>query len=317
MNTIEKRILELHHFQPSATIPENVDEYWDSELETFRKKPLQATRERIESPLRDVDVYHISFQGFDETPVHGWYLLPRNHGNEPLPCVVTFPGYWNGTRHPEASSIWTSMGYATLAVHVRGQMGSTGNQLASDGGYAKGFVSQNIIDRDRSYYKAVAIDCVKALDWIAEQPELASDRIALAGGSQGGGLALQIAALAKPGTIKAVVADIPNMCHMDYGVLHSTGSLSEIADYCKKFPEQLGSVLHTLSYFDNLHLAKRIDAPVLMSVGLKDTICPPETIFPVYHRITTEKDFDIFPFCGHEVPVSQQRKALFYIKERL
>lgn len=60
-----------------------------------------------------------------------------------------------------------------------------------------------------------------------------SDKIAVVGGSQGGGLALLAGAL--NAKVSAIVADIPNMCRMDYGILYSVSSLTEIAQYIKRF----------------------------------------------------------------------------------
>lgn len=318
MNAIEKRIQELQQFIPQYTTPDEISKYWDESLQAYRDIPLDSNIQRIDSPLVHAELFDISYRGFDDTPIHGTLMLPTARDDRPLPVVVTIPGYWNGhsTSFPEANAIWCAMGFAALALDIRGQAGATGNQLAHDIGYVKGFVTQNILDRERCYYKAVAIDCVRAIDWIDEQPGLAGDRIALVGGSQGGGLVLLTAALAGS-RIRAVVADIPNMCHFDYGILHSTGSLSEIADFCKKYPQHLNTVLSNLSYFDNLHLADRIQAPVLMSVGLKDTICMPETIFPVYERIRTEKHLEIMPFCGHEIPHAQVRNGMLFVKNHL
>lgn len=107
------------------------------------------------------------------------------------------------------------------------------------------------------------------------------------------------------------------MCHMDYGILHSTGSLTEVAQYIKRYPERLNLVMTTLAYFDLLNLAERIKAPVLMSVGWKDTVCIPETVYAVFNRIRSHKQMNDFPFSGHEVSEYQNREAIIFIKEAL
>ncbi|MOA14800.1 Cephalosporin-C deacetylase [compost metagenome] len=200
-----------------------------------------------------------------------------------------------------------------LAVDARGQGGETGSLLTEATGSAKGWVSQGITDKEHSYYMAITMDAVRAVDAAAEQPEIDASRIATFGASQGGGLSLLAAALNPK--VSAVVADIPNMCYLDYGVLHSTGSLTEIAAYIKRYPDLLEPVLETLSYFDMMNLAERITAPVLMSVGWKDTVCLPETVYAAYNRIRSQKQINDYPFSGHEVGEHQMMKAPHFLRD--
>src|SRR5262249_3011595 len=147
----------------------------------------------------------------------------------------------------------------------------------------------------------------------AAQPEVDLTKLATVGGSQGGGLALISAALNPKVTV--IVADIPNLCHMDFGVLNSGSSLTEIAQHLKRFPEQTEAVLHTLAHYDMLNLAPRINVPVLMSVGWKDGVCLPETIYAVYNRITSEKLIYDYPFSGHEVSESHNRETIAFLQK--
>lgn len=72
---------------------------------------------------------------------------------------------------------------------------------------------------------------------------------------------------------------------------------------------------NTLSYFDNLNLCKNIKGKVFISVGLRDTCCPPSTVFAVYNNIEAEKKIDVYPFYGHELGIglAYQEKILAYI----
>lgn len=55
-----------------------------------------------------------------------------------------------------------------------------------------------------------------------------------------------------------------------------------------------------LGYIDCQHLAPRIKAKTLMTVGLMDTVCPPSTQFAAYNKMTCEKDMLVYPDFGHE-----------------
>lgn len=338
MNAIEKRIQDLYNYSPDRTAKQDLWSFWSDTLRTCEAKPLNDVRREKPSSFRGIRVWSVQFEGFDETKLHGDLIVPEGiawagakGGDEAgtenearakdgeragLPCVVTFPGYSSGRSLPIDYAPWLLSGAAVFSIDVRGQGGETGNLLGSPHGMAKGWASGGILDLARSYYMAITVDAWKAVQWAARQPEIDSSRIAVAGASQGGGLALLTAALSEQ--VKLCVADVPNMCHMDFGLLHSVGSLSELADYCRRFPEQLPVVLDHLSYFDMLNLAERLDKPVMMSVGLKDTICWPEQIFPVYQRIPSElKRLEIYPFTGHAVESLQRQKDWAFVQDHL
>lgn len=313
MNAIDKRIGELSAYNPDLTAPDDLQRFWDDVLREAALKPLNARRERVETPISPAaDVYDVRFEGFDDTPVAGWFLLPRSGRKETWPCLVLYHGYHGGRGLPEAYAPWLMAGFAVFAVDIRGQGGDTGNRLAQESGMTGGWITQNILHPRSSYYMAVTVDSLRAVDWAAGQPEIDPARIGVAGGSQGGGVAMLVSALSP--TPSFTIANIPNMCHMDYGILHSTGSLREAAEYVGKFPDRLEPVLRTLSYFDNMNSAHKIRGPILVSVGLKDPICPPETVFAAYNKIQSDKKICIYPFNGHSTGERNIREMLEFAR---
>ncbi|MFB5761651.1 acetylxylan esterase [Paenibacillus medicaginis] len=311
MNAIDKRINELTKYYPDLTTPADLDAFWERSLQKAYTKPVSAVKTPVPTPYAYMEVFHLTYEGWDDTPLHAWYIRPAFMKEEKLSCVVLFHGYTGGKGYPEQYASWLMLGMAVLAVDVRGQGGETGNRLDSGYGTVKGWVSQGILSKDTCYYKAITIDALKAVEWVSTQPDVDSAKIAVCGASQGGGLALIVSALSRKPSV--AVANIPNMCHMDFGILHSTGSLTEAAEFVHRFPEHFDKVLETLSYFDMLNLGCRITIPVMVSVGLKDTICMPETIFAAYNRITSQKRIEIYPFTGHDVGARQQRRTAEFI----
>lgn len=297
MNYVDKRVSDLLQYRPDPTAPDDLDAFWERTLNEASRKPLHASREKTAGLSPYAAVYKVTYEGFDATPIHGWFALPTFAAEEKLPCAVIFHGYHGGKGHPEQYANWLLLGYAVFAIDVRGQGGETGNLLPQTFGMTKGWMSQGLLDPDTHYYRAITVDALKAVEWAAAQPEVDPARVVTVGASQGGGLALMTAALS--GIPSRTVADIPNMCHMDFGILNSTGSLTEAAEFVSRFPEHQDRVLKTLSYFDLLNLCDRIQNPVFVSVGLKDTVCMPETIFAVYNRIGAPKRLQVYPFNGH------------------
>ncbi len=314
VNAIEKRIEELYNFRPVSEPPEGHEAFWERTTKEAIGHAFPSTRVETENPMTGMTTYDVEFEGFAGTPIRGTLMLP-SFLEGPYPCLLTFPGYTGGKGMPETYARWVLMGVAVFAVDVRGQGGETGNTLDQDSGMVRGWITQNITDPDRCYYKAITVDCLRAAQWMSEQPELDAGRLGVVGGSQGGGLALLVSALHE--RIGLTVADIPNMCNMDHGVFHSTGSLTEVAELARRNPELLAPALRTLSYFDLLHLGNRITQPLLMSVGLKDTVCLPEQIFPMFRAAASaDKSLEIYPFTGHAVEAAQVRKGMEFVRDR-
>lgn len=313
MHFIDKRISELENYTAYSPAPDDLDAFWKRTLEEAGQRALNDRRELYDSLSEYYRTYKVEYEGYDETPIHGWFLLPSFAGAEARPCVVYFHGYHGSKEYPENYAKWLLMGYAVFAIDVRGQSGETGNALPQHFGMTKGWMTQGLLDPEQSYYRAIIVDAMKALEWAAGQPEVDAKQVIVAGGSQGGGLALITGALS--GIPAKVIADIPNMCHMDFGIMNSTGSLSEAAAFVSRHPERLEQVLRTLSYFDMLHLCDRLQVPVFMSVGLKDTICMPETIYAVYNRITVPKELYVLPFNGHHVSGDHFRRRMEFIRK--
>ncbi|WP_374228461.1 acetylxylan esterase [Streptomyces sp. CNQ085] len=72
-------------------------------------------------------------------------------------------------------------------------------------------------------------DCVRAVDAVREHPAVDPGRVVVAGGSQGGGLALAVAGLAQEG-VAATLVDVPLLCHFRCGAeLAAAGPYPEIA----------------------------------------------------------------------------------------
>lgn len=314
-NAITRRIEDLERLSPPLTAQADLEEYWEQTLLQFSSKPMNATRILVETPLSEMEAYRVTYEGFDDTPICGWYILPRSRRSDRLPCVVLYHGYTGSKGYPEDYAAYILMGIAVFSIDIRGQAGETGNRLEQSYGMTKGWITQGILDRDTCYYKAITVDALKALDWVSDQKEVDPKRICVSGGSQGGGLAMIAATLSDKPAI--AVAHIPNMCQMDFGILNSSSSLSEAAAFLERFPEHLNTVLKTLSYYDNMNLAHRIRIPIFVTVGLKDPVTMPETIYAAYNRILSEKVIYPYPFTGHAVTGDQNRKALDFIAAKL
>lgn len=315
MNFIERKIRELENHLPEQTKPADLEAFWAEVLHEVRTKPLNGKRAPIETELKGVEAWRVVYEGIDGTPVHGIYMVPALFGKPAYPCVVHYHGYTGSKGVPEMFAPYLLAGLAVFSIDVRGQSGDTGDLNPQQDGAAKGWVTKGITDPRTCYYKSIVTDALRAVDWVSEQPEADAQRIGVVGGSQGGGLALAVSALGDKAAF--AVADIPNMCYMDWCIFNSTGSIAEAAEYAARYPDRLDAVLKTLSYFDCMNLAERIRIPVMVSAGFKDTVCPPEAVYAAYNRITSLKQMETYPFNGHYTGDKHIRKVLRFIRTQI
>ncbi|MCY0878792.1 MAG: alpha/beta fold hydrolase [Firmicutes bacterium] len=302
----------LRDYRPPLTREADFDRFWEAALASLNDVPVTAQRVGASYPA-PVVLESVEILGADGAMVRGWYARPR-HQAEPLPGLVLFHGY-NYSYEGGVNDVvgWALHGYAVLGMHVRGQ--SAPGVTPSPNEHVSGWMTQGILSPETYYYRGVYLDAVRAVQWLATVDEVRADRIAVVGGSQGGGLSLAAAALSAP-AVAAVVSEFPFLAHFERAVdIAPEGPYGEICDYLRRHadPEIATRAFRTLSYFDVMNLAPRVAAPVLMSVGLVDTITPPSTIFATYNHLgSRDRDLAVYRYFGHEpIPHFVMRRLEF------
>ncbi|WP_027483148.1 acetylxylan esterase [Deinococcus pimensis] len=293
---------ELRAYAPQLAEPGDFDDFWRGTLAETPEGEVTLTP--VDAPFETVEVTDVTFGGFAGQPVRAWLVRPRGRP-QPLPCVVEFVGYGGGRGHPTDWLLYASAGYAHLVMDTRGQgsvwrRGDTPDpDPAPSGPQHPGFLTRGVLDPRAYYYRRVFTDAVQAVRTARALPFVDASRVAVAGGSQGGGIALATAALVPD--VSALLADVPFLCHFERAVA-VTGAppYAELAGYLRVHRDQAERVFATLAYFDGVHFASRVRAPALFSVGLMDDVCPPSTVFAAYNRLAGDKDIAVYPYSGHE-----------------
>jgi cephalosporin-C deacetylase len=295
---------ELQTYCPEREEPADFDAFWESTLEEARAFPLNASFENVDYGLVAQETFDVTFSGFGGQPVKGWMILPRQRSGR-LPCVVQYIGYGGGRSFPTDWLLWASAGYAHFVMDTRGQgsswsVGATPDLYAEGGNaYYPGSMTQGILDPKHYYYRRVFTDAVRAIEATRSHPDVDISRIAVTGGSQGGGITIAAAGLV-PGVV-AAMPDVPFLCHYRRATeIVDTYPYREIAEFCHIHRDKVETVFDTLSYFDGVHFATRATARTLFSVGLMDQVCPPSTVFAAYNYWAGEKEIKVYPYNGHE-----------------
>jgi cephalosporin-C deacetylase len=300
---------QLESYWPDEAPPADFAAFWQDTLAEARSVPLDARFVRVNSLLRSVEIYDVTYAGYGGSGVRAWLLLPTGTTGQ-LPCVVEYIGYGGGRGQPSDWLLWPSLGYATFVMDTRGQgtawrTGDTPDPQAGGEPHLPGFMTQGIGARESYYYRRVYTDAVRATEAAASHPNIDASRIAVTGGSQGGGLAIAAAGLVPE--VALCMPDVPFLSHFSRAVtLTDSAPFAEIAGYLRIHRTKVDAVMNTLSYFDGLHFAALAKAPALFSVALMDMVCPPSTVYAAYNRYGGEKTIRVYPFNGHEGGESQQ-----------
>src|SRR5690606_35578252 len=154
-----------------------------------------------------------------------------------------------------------------------------------------GFMTRGVGSPDSYYYRRVFTDAARAVDAALAHRSVDAQRVAVAGGSQGGGIAIAAAALHQ--AVRFALVDVPFLCDFRRSTsIIDRDPYAEIVRYLKTHRESVESVFATLSYFDGAVLGRRASAEALFSVALMDDICPPSTVYAAYNWYGSEATRD-------------------------
>jgi cephalosporin-C deacetylase len=299
-------IPELRAYRPDLAEPDDLDAFWASTLAETREHPLAASFQAVDSRLTVIETYDVTFAGFGGHPIRAWLHLPAGATarSTNLPTVIQTIGYGGGRGLPHENILFAAAGFAQFVMDTRGQ-GSTWSvsdtaDPGNDGSPAHpGYMTRGILDPATYYYRRLITDAVRAVEAARTHPAIDPGRIAVTGGSQGGGLSIAVAALVPD--IAAAAPDVPFLSDFPRAIgLVDTHPYVESANYLKTHRDHVDRALRTLSYVDVAILGRRATAPALFSVGLMDETTPPSTVYAAFNHYGGPKEIREYPYNDHE-----------------
>lgn len=294
---------ELEKSQAQNTARDDFAQFWKSTLEQMLPPENRVSLTPHATPMKNVSTWDVTVAGYNNDPIRGWFLESISAAAS-TPCIVMYDGYGGGRGLPHEWLFWVAAGYRVLVMDTRGQGGGFRLSDTPDGSYSRqshspGFMTQGILSKEDYYYRRVFVDAVAFVRAAQNLPGVNPDRVIVAGGSQGGGIALAAASLSKG--VFAAMPDVPFLCSFKRATeIVDTYPYHEITTYLRVHRSEVEQVFNTLSYFDATNLVTMATAPALVSIGLHDPVCPPETIYAMRNRYAGKIDTEVYEYNTHE-----------------
>jgi cephalosporin-C deacetylase len=294
---------ELRAYRSGVVDPDGFDKFWVRTLAEARAASGEIELAPTSTPITEFIVEDLTFPGFAGEPISAWVTRPRSSGA--LPTVVQYQGYGGGRGLPHEHLEWAASGFCHIMMDTRGQGSNwgTGGNTPDDHGSGPatpGVMTRGISSPDTYYYRRLFTDAVRLVDAARNLDFVDSSRIAVTGGSQGGGIALAVAGLVPD--LVGVLPDVPFLSDFRRSAqLTPQAPFTELTTYLSVHRDRVESVFEVLSFFDGVNFARRATAPARFSVALMDDVVLPSSVFASFNEYAgSPREIDVYEFNGHE-----------------
>jgi cephalosporin-C deacetylase len=271
-------------------------EYWNESITELKKVNPEFKLIKVDSLCNDFrDAFIMEMKSFGGLTIRGYYFVPRTPGKHA--AILHVPGYGQGYQDLRGF-LKNRENVIELALCVRGHGISA--DVFNPGFGVPGIWGYKLCSETENAYRAIYMDCVRAVEFLLSRPEVDSNRIGVMGGSQGGGLTLVTAGLCND-KIKACSFFDPFPCDTRHQLKIRTMCNTEIRNYIKFYNNECSfeDALKIQDLLDTKGFAELIKCPTFFVTSLFDDDAPSHMGFSAYNRIKAPKSFKIFPELGH------------------
>lgn len=294
---------ELESYQGRNPRPDDFDEFWDRSLKELDSVDPDVELQPATFQTPFAECIEMFFTGIGGARIHAKLIRPLNAA-EPQPAVLMFHGYSMDAGDWFDKLGYAAMGFTVAAMDCRGQGGRSEDRGGVSGTTLQGHIIRGIDGPpENMLYRQIFLDTVQLARIVMNMPDVDESRVGATGGSQGGGLTLACAALEPRIRCAAPVYPFLTDYKRTWEIDLAKDAYDELQWYFRRFDplhEREEQIFTQLGYIDVQHLCCRIQADVLMAVGLMDMICPPSTQFAAYNKIPSQKSLALYSDFGHE-----------------
>ena len=285
---------DVDRIRQDGTRPSDFDCYWRGEQQRLRREvPLDPTCEKVEAQSRGRwDVFKVSFRTFNAKRVWGFMSVPKDRSKAPFRTRVRICDACAGAIGPweaNADEVTVTMNVfdyepATTNEEQKRRHAEKNAELKAKYGTGRYSVSGIGESREDYYFHDAMLGIDRAIDWLAERPEVDRTRMYYFGSSQGGGFGLYVTYL--NGNFSKACFAVP-ACTGHYGHLQGRqdgwpGLIAAQPEAKRKAAERFAA------YFDGVHFAAGIHRPVRFLVGFADQTCPPPDVYAAFNACVSK-----------------------------
>ena len=281
--------------QPALPRPQDFDTFWEAKLKELAAVAVNTKLESAASGKPNVDYFKITMDNIRGSHIRGQLARPKQGDKFPAMLIVQWAGVYplpKGWVSDRAAEGWLALNINAHDLPIDEPPQFYTDQAA---GPLKDYPAIGNDDRETSYFLRMYLSCFRAAQYLTERPDWDGHTLVVAGGSQGGLQSLVTAGLHPK--ISAALAEVPAGCDLN-GPL--AGRLPGWPMwYWKTQGKDEAKVRRAAGYYDVVNFASRVKCPVLIGVGLIDTVCPSPGVFAAYNQIQGPKEIVVLPFAEH------------------
>ena len=285
--------------KPSMPVPDDFDAFWAAQRAALAKVPMKSTLTPVTAAAKNVDAFDVQVDCLGK-PVSGYLGRPKNAKPKSLPAILHVHGA--GVRSSGLASVsWAANegGMLSLDINAHGIPNGKPKEFydALSNGELKGYPQFGNKDREQCYFKGMFLRLIRAIDFLAAQPEWDGKTLIVYGSSQGGFQAFAAAGLDERVTF--ICAGVPAGCD------HTGSQANRINGWPKIVPNDAegkpdAAALQASRYFDCVNFAAKAKCKgAAVTVGFIDTTCPPTSVYAAYNALTMPKSIHTDVLAGH------------------
>ena len=309
-------VVDMEGLRPVAPEPPDFDAFWAAQKKRLADTPMNVRLTPVSNdPVADkypgveVESFDVQADCPGGAPFSGYYARPKGAKPKSLPATIHF--HSAGVR---SSNLQTATGAAkgnrlSLDFNAHGLPNGRPAEFYQDllAGPLRGYGTIGIESRDTYYLRGMYLRLMRAIEFMASQPEWDGKTIIASGTSQGGGQAIVAAGLDPRVTL--VSTGCPTFCNLS-GI--SVGEAGGFPLGLRKLSEK---ALSAVPYFDACYLVKRAKAAAVFRIGVIDETCWPAGMFAAYNawpgrKVLVTAPTTHSPWCPPDVARQAQSKAI-------
>jgi cephalosporin-C deacetylase-like acetyl esterase len=288
--------------KPSLPPPADFDAFWAGQKRRLAAVPMNPRLTPVTNRAApNLECFDVQLDCAGGAPVSGYYARPRGAAKKSLPLILLLHGAGVNSASLAGAAEWARQGRGMLAMDINAHGIANGQPAKFYEDLAQGRLANYWLagrdSRENCYFLGMFLRALRALDFLAAQPEWDGTNAIVYGSSQGGFQCFAVAGLDE--RVSFIAAGVPAGCD------HTGMKANRISGWPKLV--SLGgdgapdaAALEAARYFDCVNFAARARARgAFVTVGFIDHTCPPTSVYAAYNNLPIPKQiFNDLP-TGH------------------